>query len=351
MDMGVLIITIKSTVNLIRIATMKYIKSTENFGLVVLALLTVQTGFGLYPVIAKKSGIGSTANPLVFCMVRDVCAFPVLVLLSLISEGWLGIPNWRDCFVFVVLGVTGIFSSQLLFLLGVSFVGANVASIFQQLIPISTTFLTIITCTEKLPSIRTVPTWLKLVGLLFAVCGAVEMSLFHPSSQDSNTNNSSWFGYIFLLLNTSPTAVYLVCQKKFLFNQPDNMWRNNPIWVTTWSYLIGAICICLSSLFYVNTPSAFYISQEEWLAIVYAIIITSCLSYVLIGWANSKTNASIVAAFWPFQVVPCFIGSYLINGEVLNPLQYIGAVLVITGLFAVVFGKYLEEKRENTERK
>ena len=331
------------------IATMKYIKSTGNFGLIVLALLTVQTGFGLYPVIAKRLGIGSTANPLVFCMVRDACAFPVLVLLSLVSEGWLGIPKWKDCLVFALLGVPGIFLNQLSFLFSVSFLGADISSIFQQLIPILTTFLTIVTCTEKLPSIKTVPTWLKILGLLFAICGAVEMSFFHPS-QDNNNSNYSWYIYILLFVNTSLTAIYLVCQKRFIFNKPENMWRNNPIWVTTWSYLTAAVCICVSSLYYVNTPSVFYISQEEWLAIVYAIIVTSCLCYILLAWANSKTNASIVAAFWPFQVVPCFIGSYLINGEVLNPFQYIGAVLVITGLFAVVFGKYLEERRERTEQ-
>ena len=333
------------------IAMMKYIKSTGNFGLIVLALLTVQTGFGLYPVIAKRLGIGSTANPLVFCMVRDACAFPVLVLLSLVSEGWLGIPKWKDCLVFAVLGVTGIFLNQLFYILGVTYTGANISSIFQQLIPIWTTFLTIVTCTEKLPSIKTVPTWLKILGLLFAIGGAVEISLFHSTSQNTNSPQpQSWLGYLFLILNTLLLSVFIVGQKKYIFDQPDNAWRGHPIWVITWSYLAGAVCICVSSLYYVNTPSVFYISLDAWAALIYAIIITSCLSYILIGWANSKTNASIVAAFWPFQVVPCFIGSYLINGEVLNPFQYIGAVLVITGLFAVVFGKYLEERREKTEQ-
>ena len=329
---------------------MKYIKSTGSFGSIVLALLTVQTGFGLYPVIAKRLGVGSTGNPLVFCMVRDACSFPVLVLLSLISEGWLGIPKWRDCLIFGMLGVTGIFFSQLFFILGVTFLGANTASIFQQLIPIWTTFLTIITCTEKSPSLKKVSTWFKLLGLLLAVCGAIEMSLFH-SSQENVNSKYSWLGYVFLLLNSSAAAIYLVFQKRLVFNSQDNMWRNNPIWVITWNYLIASLCICIASLYYVNTPSAFYISQEEGLAIVFSVIIPSCLCYILITWASSKTNASIVAAFWPFQVVPCFIGSYLINGEVLIPLQYIGAVLVIAGLFSVVLGKYLEERRENSEQK
>ena len=332
------------------LAIIKFIKSSGNICLVVLALLFVQIGLGLYPVITKRFGVGNTTNLLIFCMVRDIFCLPLLLALALISEGWLGIPNWKDCLVFAVLGVTGIFLSQLLFLLGVPYIGANVSIISQQLTPICTIILAIITCTEKFPSFKTVPTWLKLFGVMFAIVGAIEMTLFHSSSQSTFNSNYSWIGYIAVLFNDLVMSIYIVCQKRFIFNKPENMWRNNPIWVTTWSYLTAAVCICVSSLYYVNTPSVFYISQEEWLAIVYAIIVTSCLCYILLAWANSKTNASIVAAFWPFQVVPCFIGSYLINGEVLNPFQYIGAVLVITGLFAVVFGKYLEERRERTEQ-
>ena len=325
--------------------SIKSTKSTRHFGLIVLALLTAQTGFGLYPVIARKLGVGTKGNPLIFCMARDVCSFPVLFILALISDGWLGIPKWKECLVFVGLGLIGVFLGQVLYLLSFIFIGANVTTIFQQLIPIWTTFLTIITCTEKLPSIKAFSTWLKLMGLMFAVLGAIVMTFLHSARQNATNSETSSFGYVFIFLNTLMTSVYYVSQKIFIFDQPSNKWRNHPIWVITWTYMTGAIFISFASLYYATTPSAFYLSQEEWAALVYAIIITSCFCYTLLTWANSQISASIVTAFWPFQVVPCFIGSYLINGEVLNPFQYIGAVLVITGLFAVVFGKILEERR------
>ena len=321
---------------------MKFTKSTGNFGLVVLALITAQTGFGLYPVIARKIGVGVRSNPLIFCMARDVCSLPVLFMLGLLSDGWLGIPKWRDCLVFMGLGLFGVFVNQLLYLLSVTYVGANITTIFQQMIPIWTTFLTIITCTEKLPSIRAFATWLKLLGLIFAVLGAVVMTFLQSTGQD---DSSTSIGYVLIFFNTIFTSIYYVSQKRFIFDQPNNKWRNHPIWVLTWTYMAGSIFISSASLYYLNTPGAFYLSLEERIALIYAIVITSCLCYVLLTWANSQTSASIVTAFWPFQVVPCFIGSSLVNGEVLNPLQYIGAVLVITGLFSVVFGKLWEERR------
>ena len=324
---------------------MKSAKPTRNFGLIVLALITAQTGFGLYPVIARKLGVGIRGNPLIFCMARDVCSFPVFFILALISDGWLGIPKWKDGLIFVGLGLIGVFFSQVLYLLSLTLVGANITTIFQQIIPIWTTLLTIITCTEKVPSIKVFPTWLKLLGLTFAVFGAIIMTFLHSARQNTTSPEHSPLGFTIIFLSTLLTSIYYVCQKIFIFDQPNNKWRNHPIWVITWTYMTGSIFISSASLYYASTPEAFYLSQEEWIALIYAIFITSCFCYSLITWANSQTNTSIVTAFWPFQVVPCFIGSYLINGEVLNPLQYIGAVLVITGLFAVVFGKYLEERR------
>ncbi|KAI6660500.1 WAT1-related protein [Oopsacas minuta] len=312
--------------------------------------MAAQTGYGLYPVFVKKLGVGNTANPIVYCMVRDICCLPILVLLALISHGWIGLPNWRDWLVFVVLGITGIFLNQLFFLLSVLFIGANVTSIFQQLIPIWATILVVATCTEKFPSFKLLSAWLKLLGILFAVIGAIEMSFFRSNSQDSINKHHSWYGYIFINLSTLSFSIYMVCQKRFIFDKPTNEWRTYPIWVLAWSYLPGSISISLASLYYISTPSAFYIAQQVWIVLVYAVIITSCFCYIIVAWSNSKISASIVTAFWPIQVIVCFIASYFINGELLNPLQYIGAVLVISGLIAVITGRYLEERRERIEQ-
>ena len=318
-------------------------RSSGNFFIIVLALLTVQTGFGLHPVIAKKLGVGTNSNPLIFCMARDIGCSSILSIIALISDGWLGFPNLRDSLVFLGLGVTGIFVSQVLYLLGVTLIGANFASIFQQLVPIWTTFLTVLACIEPFPSVKRLSTWLRLLGLLFAIAGAVEMSLFHSASQYSANSQYSWLGFVFFISESLFKSVYLISQKRFIFEQPENFWRSHPIWVITWSYLSGSMLISLSSIWYISTPSVFLIPTEEWAALAYSILITSCLGYFLLTWTSARTSASVVTAFWPFQVIPCFIASYLINGEMLSPLQYIGAVFVITGLFSVVFGGYLEK--------
>ena len=43
--------------------------------------------------------------------------------------------------------------------------------------------------------------------------------------------------------------------------------------------------------------------------LVYAIFITSALSYLLITWANMHISSIIVTAFWPVQVCTCTLSS------------------------------------------
>ena len=323
----------------------KSIKSSGNYCMLVLALIAAQTGYGMYPVLVKKMGVEDSVNPVVFSMMRDVGCVPVLFVLALISHGWVGLPKWRDCMFFSIMGTTGVFLNQLSYLIGVYLVGGNIASIFNQMIPIWTTVLAIMTCTEKFPSFKRITAWLKIVGILFAVVGAIEMSFFQ-STRDSSLSRSPWLGFISLLVSSSSFSVYMVVQKRFIFNKPDNIWRTHPIWVLAWSYCPGSACIVLTSLYYASTPSAFYVTHNVWVVLIYAILITSSFCYIIVAWANSRTTSSIVTAFWPFQAITCFIGSYFVNNQLLNRFQYIGAVLVISGLLAVVIGEYLEEKKE-----
>ena len=318
--------------------------------MLILALIAVQTGYGMYPVLVKRMGVENSVNPVVFSMMRDVGCIPVLLLLALISHGWVGLPKWRDWLVFIIMGVTGVFMNQLAYLTGVYLVGGNIASIFNQMIPIWTTVLAIMTCTEKFPNFKRISAWLKIVGILFAVVGASEMSLFHANTQDSSLSQSPWLGFISLLLSTFSFSVYMVVQKRFIFNKPNNIWRTHPIWVLAWTYFPGSSCIILTSLYYVSTPSAFYVPQNVWIVLIYAIMITSSFCYIIVTWATSQTTPTIVTAFWPFQAITCFIGSYFVNNQVLNRFQYIGAVLVVSGLLAVVIGEYLEEKKEKASQ-
>ena len=63
--------------------------------LVWLALVMIQLGFGAYGVIVTKFAKNNKADPLVFCLIRDGGAFPVLFLAAFIAERNIPVPSRR----------------------------------------------------------------------------------------------------------------------------------------------------------------------------------------------------------------------------------------------------------------
>ena len=59
------------------------------------ALVTAQLGFGAYGVIVTKFAKDSNADPLVFCLLRDTGAFPVMLLTAFLVEGKVSMPSLR----------------------------------------------------------------------------------------------------------------------------------------------------------------------------------------------------------------------------------------------------------------
>lgn len=252
--------------------------------------------------------------------------------------------------MFALLGLTGMFGNQLLYILGVYYTNANIASIFQPAIPVWTALLAIITRIEPFPKLQKLHGWAKMLGILLAAAGASTMVVNKVKSGNGALPEGYALGYFFLIGNTLSMAVYILLQKKFIFNKEENEWKTKPITVTAWSYLFGTICMGLASLYYVNKPEKFtYFPSEEIYPIIYAIFIASALCYLLITWCNMQISASIVTATWPLQVLFCAILAYFVLDERLAVLEYIGAALIILGLFAVVWSNYVEEKERMDE--
>ena len=248
------------------------------------------------------------------------------------------------------------FGNQLLYLLGIYYTNANIASIFQPAIPVWTALLAIIVRIEPFPDFRTLRGWAKSLGILLAAVGAIVMTVEKKTGQASDHSGSSssdsvnFVGYIFLLGNTLSMAVYILLQKKFIFDKEDSCWKTKPVTVTAWSYLFGAMFMALASLYYVNKPEKFtYFPQEEVYPILYAIFIASGLCYLLISWCNVQISASLVTATWPLQVLFCAILSYFVLGEVLKTLEYVGGVLIVIGLMAVVWSNFSEEEMKSEQ--
>ena len=246
----------------------------------------------------------------------------------------------------MVLGLTGMFITQLLYILGVYLTTANIAAMFQPAVPVWSTFLAMVSGVEPPPRLTKLHGWAKILGILLAVTGAVTMTLgkFRRSSREDSwlvsgsSVGSQFLGCICLFVKTSSTAVYFIIQKKYIFNQPHSEWKTRPMALTAWSYFFATVFLAFASLIYVKQPEKFTnFSREAVYCLVYAIFITSTMCYLLLSWCNMQVQPTIVAASWPLQALFCAILSFMCLGKSLQFLECFGGSFIACGLSAVLW--------------
>jgi len=120
----------------------------------IVALVVVQTGFGGYGIVVKRFAQSANINPLVLSLLRDLCCFPLLFIAARIFEGFPR-PKLIDIPLFFAQGLF-LFLNQFLYLEGVYLTSPNIASIFQQSIPVLTAVIAIASCTEPPPPLTKV---------------------------------------------------------------------------------------------------------------------------------------------------------------------------------------------------
>ena len=159
------------------------------------ALVLVQIIFGIGSVVGKL-GV-SKFNPVLFALIREAAAGPLLVVLALILEGWL-IKLWHPTSWRFVVGGICLFANQLCFIVGEKLSTAVIGSAWQPSQAIFTVILTLVLCMEQ-------PTVLKIGGVLVACGGAVFMVVWGADVSASGVNGVA--GNILFAVNCLGTSL------------------------------------------------------------------------------------------------------------------------------------------------
>ena len=89
---------------------------TSTLGMVWLASVIIQFGFGAYGVIVTKFAKNNNADPLIFCLYRDGGCFPILFVAALVAEKEIKIPKKRWGISYLSSELLLFFKQQMFFL-------------------------------------------------------------------------------------------------------------------------------------------------------------------------------------------------------------------------------------------
>ncbi|KAJ1455642.1 hypothetical protein M885DRAFT_463954 [Pelagophyceae sp. CCMP2097] len=263
------------------------------------ALVFTQIIFGAGSVVGS---LGLPAfNPLLFALIREGCAGPILLAISMLTTSarpWhLGPADRKGV---GVLGLT-IFGNQLFFIVGLKLSNPVAGSIWQPSQPIITAALAIALGWERARARR-------LAGIAIAFAGCATMVGLSASAVESSSMQNEVIGNACFFINCFATSCYVLRSKPMLRQWPS-------ICITAWAYMCASFYMLAVGFVLNSWPAAlkflcsdctnggWHVPPEALPALAYWIIFQSVLAYQLMTWANKFVSASLVSAYSVLQPV------------------------------------------------
>jgi len=315
-----------------------------------LAVFTANILYGILNVATKLSLSG--LNPLMFQLVREIIAGPLLLFIA-----YQGNPESRilreDRLKIILCGFC-LYGVNSTYVVAVKLTGANTAAAWQPAEPVIMCVMAVALGFERSSILR----WL---GILIAVAGGLAYVLAGTSRTQSSDNHGEdevafLVGNLLLLAEGVFMAGVILLEKGLLL-------RYSPSFVLGNAYIVATVLMCITTvvvnqfrpLLDVFCPDCdgygWNIPDSAWPGILYAALCASALGYYLVAWGNQYIDASVVAVYTVVQP----IGTLLCCAAVVVVTAHSGlhaslqwkdfAVLgICAGLMVVSYDNWLRSK-------
>ncbi|KAF7805031.1 WAT1-related protein [Senna tora] len=325
----------------------------------VLAMVIVQLGYAGMNITSKLS-IQSGMNPLVLVAYRQLFATTIIAPFAFWLERKSDCKMTRPIFFQILLcSLTGVTGNQILYFVGLKYSTTTVACALTNLLP-AFTFILAVVFRQEYVRMKTKAGQAMVFGTVLGVGGALFLSYYHGktinfgqsgihweyaekierSSPTSNTN--SFLGPVFLIASALVWALWFIIQADLSKKYPA------PYTSTTYMCSMASIeCVAIASCFE-HRLSAWSLSNSmRLISAVYAGVVCTGLACCLMSWTIEKKGALYVSVFSPLQLVITALISWAVLREKLYIGTVAGSVLIILGLYSVLWGKNREKNESD----
>ncbi|KAI4316869.1 hypothetical protein L6164_024808 [Bauhinia variegata] len=321
------------------------------------AMLALQFGYAGFHVVSRAA-LNMGVSKLVFPVYRNIIALLLLLPFAyFLEKKERPALTLNFVFQFFVLALVGITANQGFYLLGLENTSPTFASAIQNSVPAITFLMAALLRIEQVRLNRKDGV-AKVLGTIFCVAGATVITLYkgpaiyspNPPLESSNTTSmfaslgdakgKSWtLGCIYLIGHCLSWSGWLVLQAPILKKYPARLS------VTSYTCFFGILQFLVIALIAERDAQAWiFHSGGEVFTILYAGVVASGIAFAVQIWCIHRGGPVFVAVYQPVQTLVVAIMASVALGEEFYLGGIIGAVLIVIGLYLVLWGKSEEKK-------
>ncbi|CAL0332653.1 unnamed protein product [Lupinus luteus] len=331
------------------------------------AMLLLQFGYAGFHVVSRAA-LNMGVSKLVFPVYRNIIALLLLLPFAYFLE-----KKERPAITlnflgqFFLLALVGITANQGFYLLGLENTSPTFASAIQNSVPAITFLMAVILRIEQV-RVNRKDGVAKVAGTILCVAGATVITLYkgptiysptpplHSTNMITTTTTPQVFdfgslslgdakgknwtlGCIYLIGHCLSWSAWLVLQAPVLKKYPARLS------VTSYTCFFGLLQFLLIALVLERDYQAWvFHSGGEAFTILYAGVVASGIAFAVQIWCIDRGGPVFVAVYQPVQTFVVAIMASLALGEEFYLGGIIGAVLIVAGLYFVLWGKSEEKK-------
>ncbi|PIN07520.1 hypothetical protein CDL12_19903 [Handroanthus impetiginosus] len=317
-----------------------------------LAMISLQFGYSgmhIITLISFKHGFSHW----IFVVYRHAVATLVFVPSAYFIEKKIRPKMTKSIFLkIMVLAFLEPVLDQNLYGMGLKYTSATFAAASVNVLPAVTFVMAVIFRMEKV-NLKKVPSLAKVIGTLITVAGAMVMTLYkgpivkflvysHGGSHHEAASSAAgqhWIaGTIMSLGCIVGWAAFFILQNNTLKDYPA------PLSLSALVCLLGTVEGGIVAGIMERHKSAWAIGfDSRLLAAAYSGLVCSGIAYYVQSVVNKLRGPVFVTAFSPLSMIITAILGSIILAEQLHVGSLIGAVIIVSGLYSVVWGKSKEK--------